>query len=130
MYAKSEMYDTKVDGKKIWSNKAKGNNAVQFPIGVALRGDILTANGWNIRPQTDLTFVPQAGSTNQRTTLTDVNGISDRISGEFAGNFGTSVNLGVQADKGSGTLGFRYGFTGGSRGKADHTLQLEARWRF
>ncbi|MBS4845486.1 MAG: autotransporter domain-containing protein [Burkholderiales bacterium] len=80
VYAKSEKYDTKVDGKKIWSNKTKANNAVQFPIGVALRGDIATGNGWNIRPQADLTFIPQAGSTNQRTTLTDVNGISDRIS--------------------------------------------------
>lgn len=130
VYAKSEKYDTKVDGQKIWSNKTKANNAVQFPIGVALRGDIATGNGWNIRPQADLTFIPQAGSTDQRTTLTDVNGISDRISGEFAGNFGTNVNLGVQADKGGVTLGFLYGFTGGSKGKADHTLRLEARWRF
>ena len=62
--------------------------------------------------------------------MTDVNGISDCISGEFAGNFGTNVNLGVQADKGSATFGFLYGFTGGSKGKADHTLRLEARWRF
>ena len=130
VYAKSEKYDTKVDGKKIWSNKTKANNAVQFPIGVALRGDIATGNGWNIRPQADFTFIPQAGSTNQRTTLTDVNGISDRISGEFAGNFGTNVNLGVQADKGGATLGFLYGFTGGSKGKADQTFRLEARWRF
>lgn len=130
VYAKSEKYDTKVDGKKIWSNKAKANNAVQFPIGVALRGDIPTADGWNIRPQADITFIPQAGSTSQRTTLTDVNGISDRISGEFAGNFGTNVNLGVQADKGGATFGFLYGFTGGSKGKADHAVQLEARWRF
>lgn len=130
LYAKSEKYDTKVDEKKIWSNKTKANNAVQFPIGVALRGDIPTTDGWNIRPQADLTFIPQAGSTNQRTTLTDVNGISDCISGEFAGNFGTNVNLGVQADKGGATFGFLYGFTGGSKGKVDHTLRLEARWRF
>ena len=130
LYAKSEKYDTKVDEKKIWSNKTKANNAVQFPIGVALRGDISAAHGWNIRPQADLTFIPQVGSTNQRTTLTDVNGISDSISGEFAGNFGTNMNLGVQADKGGTTFGLLYGFTGGSKGKADHTLRLEARWRF
>lgn len=130
VYAKSEKYDTKVDGKKSWSNKTKANHATQFPIGVALCGDIATGNGWNICPQADLTFIPQAGSTNQRTTLTDVNGISDRISGEFAGNFGTNVNLGVQADKGGAALGFLYGFTGGSKGKADHTLRLEAHWRF
>ena len=130
VYAKSGKYDTKVDGKKIWSNKTKANHAIQFPTGVALRGDIATGNGWNICPQADLTFIPQAGSSNQRTTLTDVNGISDRISGEFAGNFGTNVNLGVQADKGGAPLGFLYGFTGGSKGKADHTLRLEAHWRF
>ncbi|WP_289640218.1 autotransporter outer membrane beta-barrel domain-containing protein, partial [Turicimonas muris] len=37
VYAKSGKYDTKVDGKKIWSNKTKANHAIQFPTGVALR---------------------------------------------------------------------------------------------
>ena len=130
VHAKSDKYDAKVDGKKIWSNKAKANNAVQFPIGFALRGDIPTVNGWNIRPQADVTIIPQAGSVKQKTTLTNVNGILDRVNGEFAGHFGTNVNLGVQADKGNATLGLRYGFTGGSKGKADHAVRLEARWRF
>lgn len=51
-------------------------------------------------------------------------------SGEFAGKFGTNVNLGVQADKGPATFGVRYGFTGGTKGKADHAFKFEARYRF
>lgn len=58
------------------------------------------------------------------------NGVSDKLSGEFAGKFGTNVNLGVQADKGPATIGVRYGFTGGTKGKADHMFKLEARYRF
>ena len=118
VHAKSDKYDTKVDAKKIWSNKVKANKAnkaVQFPIGVALRGDIPTANGCNIRPQVDVTIIPQAGSVKQKTTLTNVNGISDRVNGEFARNFGTNVNLGLEADKGNATLRLRHGFRGGLR---------------
>ena len=128
--AKSDKYDTKVDGKKVWSNKADATNTFQVPIGVAVRGDFPTANGWNIRPQADVTVISQFGDTKQKTKLSNFNGVTDKVSGEFAGKFGTNVNLGVQADKGNATVGFRYGFTGGTKGKADHAFKLEARYRF
>ena len=128
--AKSGKYDTKVDGKKVWSNKADATNTFQLPIGVAVRTDIATASGWNIRPQADVTVIPQFGDTKQKTKLSNFNGVSDKLSGEFAGKFGTNVNLGVQADKGPATFGVRYGFTGGTKGKADHTFKFEARYRF
>lgn len=128
--AKSGKYDTKVDGKKVWSNKADATNTFQLPIGVAVRTDIATASGWNIRPQADVTVIPQFGDTKQKTKLSNFNGVSDKLSGEFAGKFGTNVNLGVQADKGPATFGVRYGFTGGTKGKADHAFKFEARYRF
>ena len=130
VWAKSGKYDTKVDGKKVWSNKADATNTFQLPIGVAVRTDIATASGWNVRPQADVTVIPQFGDTKQKTKLSNFNGVSDKLSGEFAGKFGTNVNLGVQADKGPATIGVRYGFTGGTKGKADHMFKLEARYRF
>lgn len=130
VWAKSGNYDTKVDGKKIWNNKADATNTFQIPVGVAVRADVPTANGWIVRPQADVAIIPQAGDTKQKTTVTNFNGVSDKLSGEFAGKFGTNVNLGVQADKGMATFGIRYGFTGGTKGKADHALKLEARYRF
>ena len=130
VWAKSGKYDTKVDGKKVWSNKADATNTFQLPIGVAVRTDIATASGWNVRPQADVTVIPQFGDTKQKTKLSNFNGVSDKLSGEFAGKFGTNVNLGVQADKGPATIGVRYGFTGGTKGKADHVFKLEARYRF
>ena len=128
--AKSGSYDTKVDGKKVWGNTPDATNTFQLPIGVAVRGDIMTASGWNVRPQADLTFIPQFGDTEQKTKLSNFNGVSDKLSSEFAGKFGTNVNLGVQADKGPATFGVRYGFTGGTKGKADHAFKFEARYRF
>ena len=130
VWAKSGKYDTKVDGKKVWSNKADATNTFQLPIGVAVRTDIATASGWNVRPQADVTVIPQFGDTKQKTKLSNFNGVSDKLSGEFAGKFGTNVNLGIQADKGPATIGVRYGFTGGTKGKADHMFKLEARYRF
>ena len=130
VWAKSGSYDTKVDGKKVWGNTPDATNTFQLPVGVAVRGDIMTVSGWNVRPQADLTFIPQFGDTEQKTKLSNFNGVSDKLSGEFAGKFGTNINLGVQADKGPATFGVRYGFTGGTKGKADHAFKFEARYRF
>lgn len=130
VWAKSGSYDTKVDGKKVWGNTPDATNTFQLPVGVAVRADIMTASGWNVRPQADLTLIPQFGDTEQKTKLSNFNGVSDKLSGEFAGKFGTNVNLGVQADKGPATFGVRYGFTGGTKGKADHAFKFEARYRF
>lgn len=130
IYAKSSGYDTKVDGKKVWGASMDATNTVQFPIGVAFRGDIQTSSAWNVRPQIDLTLIPQAGDVNQKATVRNTYGVSDRVNGEFTGRFGTNVTIGVQADKGPATIGLRYGFTGGSKGRIDHGLKLEARYRF
>lgn len=130
VWAKSGSYDTNVDGKKVWGNTPDATNTFQLPVGVAVRGDIMTVSGWNVRPQADVTVIPQFGDTKQKTKLSNFNGVSDKLSGEFAGKFGTNVNLGVQADKGPATFGVRYGFTGGTKGKADHAFKFEARFRF
>ena len=130
VWAKSGSFDTKVDGRKVWSSKTDAVNAFQIPVGAAVRADIAAANGWNIRPQADVTLIPQLGDSKSKATLTNAYGASDTVNGEFSGKFGTNVTLGVQADKGMATIGARYGFTGGTKGKADHAFKIEARLRF
>lgn len=90
----------------------------------------LGLNGWNVRPQADVTLIPQLGDSKSKATLTNAYGARDTVNGEFSGKFGTNVALGVQADKGMTTIGARYGFTGGTKGKADHAFKIEARLRF
>lgn len=129
VHGKTKKADTKINGTKVWSNKFDATNTVQFPVGVAVRGDLDVGQAWKVRPQLDVTLIPQAGSSKQRAKLTQV-GVTDTIRGEYAGNFATNVNLGVQAEKGAATFGLRYGLTGGSKGRIDHGVKLEARYRF
>lgn len=129
VHGKTKKADTKINGTKVWSNKFDATNTVQFPVGVAVRGDLDVGQAWKVRPQLDVTLIPQAGSSKQRAKLTQA-GVTDTIRGEYAGNFATNVNLGVQAEKGAATFGLRYGLTGGNKGRMDHGVKLEARYRF
>lgn len=130
VWSKADKFDTKVKGKKIWSNKADSANTFQMPIGLALRADLPTASGWMIRPQADVSLIPQFGDTKVKTKLTNSYGASDSVEGEFSGKFGTKVSIGVQAEKGRATFGAGYGFIGGAKGKQDHLFKIEARFRF
>ena len=76
----------------------------------------LGLNGWNVRPQADVTLITQLGGCKSKATLTNAYGARDTVNGEFSGKFGTN--------------GARYGFTGGTKGKADHAFKIEARLRF
>ena len=130
VWSKADKFDTKVKGKKIWSNKADSANTFQMPIGLAVRADLPTASGWMVRPQADVSLIPQFGDTKVKTKLTNGYGASDSVEGEFSGEFGTKVSIGVQAEKGRATFGAGYGFIGGAKGKQDHLFKIEARVRF
>ncbi len=129
LYGKTSKFTTKLDGSNLWRTNPKGTNTVQFPVGVAFRGDVKTESGWNIRPRADITAIPQVGSTKQKSVVWS-NGVSDTIDGQFMGKFGGSVKVGFQADKGNTTVGLRYGFLGGTKGRADHSVMLQGRYRF
>lgn len=130
VWSKADKFDTKVKGKKIWSNKADSANTFQMPIGLAVRADLSTASGWVVRPQADVSLIPQFGDTKVKTKLTNGYGASDSVEGDFSGKFCTKVSIGVQAEKGRATFGAGYGFIGGAKGKQDHLFKLEARFRF
>ncbi len=130
IYGKTSKYTTKFDGNNVWNTKSDGTHTVQFPVGVAFRGDIKTESGWNVRPRADLSVIPQVGSTKQKSVVRSSSGVTDAIDGQFLGKFGGSVKVGFQADKGNATVGLRYGFLGGTKGRADHSVMLQGRYRF
>ncbi len=130
IYGKSGKYTTKLDGASLWNTKADGTHTVQFPVGVAARADVKTESGWNLRPLADVYVIPQVGNTKQKTTVRTTDGVSDTIDGQFMGKFGAGVKVGMQADKGNATVGLKYGFLGGTKGRADHSVILQGRYRF
>ena len=130
IHSDSGSYDTELDGKKAFDNDTDAATLVQFPIGVAVRMDKQMDNGWNVRPQADLTMIPQAGDTSQSIKVTGTSGVSDKVEGDFTGKFNTQMSMGVQAQKGKTTFGARYGMNVGGDGKQDHTFKVEARFHF
>ncbi len=130
MYGKTRAFDTKVSGTKVWRTKADGTHTLQIPFGVAFRTDKKFDNGWNIRPNLDLEAIPQIGNTKQKTVVTNFNGVSDVIVGQFAGKWAGQARVGFQADKKNATIGAHYSFLGGTKGRAGHTFMLQARTRF
>ena len=124
-------YDTKLDGRKAYGNDADTTTTFQVPIGVAVRTDIDTKDGWRVRPVADLTVIPQFGDTEQDTAVTGTSGVTDDITGEFTGDFATTVSVGFQVESPKDTtIGFRYGLTAGGEGRKDHQLKFEFRKLF
>ncbi len=130
MYGKTRGFDTRVGGSKIWRTKANGTHSLQLPFGVAFRSDKKFDNGWNLRPNLDIEAIPQIGNTKQKTVVTNYNGVSDVIVGQFAGKWAGQARVGFQADKQNATVGAHYTFLGGNKGRAGHTFMLQARTRF
>ena len=124
-------YWTKLDGQKAFHNRNKATSTVQIPIGIGYRQDFLFDSGWIIRPKLDLAVIPQFGNIKQKTKVEGItNAIEDTVNGEFTGHIGYSAKVGIQADKKDWTVGINFGYTGGDKGRSDHFVKVEARWRF
>ena len=129
IHAQSDAFDSKVDGQKTFNHDADATTTFQMPIGVSVRGEFNTQNGWNVRPQGDFSVIPQFGDVEQTTTVQNVRGVTDDVTGEFAGKFVTKTSLGVQAQKGQWNLGVEYGMTAGDSTQ-NHSFKLKARYHF
>ncbi|MCD8339837.1 MAG: autotransporter outer membrane beta-barrel domain-containing protein, partial [Burkholderiales bacterium] len=129
IWSKSGNYDTKIDGQKLWANSPKANSLLQIPIGVAYRGDFATNSGWALQPSVDVSIIPQLGSGRQSTTL-NYRGSSDTVTGQFMGNLGYQLKLGVLTERGNASVGVLYGFTGGNKGRADQSVKIIGRLKF
>ena len=129
IHAQSDAFNSKVDGQKTFNHDADATTTFQMPIGVSVRGEFNTQNGWNVRPQGDFSVIPQFGDVEQTTTVQNVRGVTDDVTGEFAGKFVTKTSLGVQAQKGQWNLGVEYGMTAGDSTQ-NHAIKAKVKFSF
>lgn len=120
-------YDTKVNGAKAFATDFDSTTTWQLPVGVAVRGHFDTGNGWSFRPVGDISVIPQFGDTEQDYTVKNNRGVSDALSGQFAGDFVTKARLGFELEKDNTTFSFDYGF---ARGDIDESHTVNATVRF
>ena len=120
-------YDTKVNGAKAFATDFDSTTTWQLPVGVAVRGHFDTGNGWSFRPVGDISMIPQFGDTEQDYTVKNSRGVSDVLSGQFAGDFVTKARLGFELEKDNTTFSFDYGF---ARGDIDESHTVNATVRF
>ena len=123
----SDDYDTKVNGAKAFATDFDSTTTWQLPVGVAVRGHFDTGNGWSFRPVGDISVIPQFGDTEQDYTVKNNRGVSDALSGQFAGDFVTKARLGFELEKDNTTVSLDYGF---ARGDIDESHTVNATVRF
>ena len=120
-------YDTKVNGAKAFATDFDSTTTWQLPVGVAVRGHFDTGNGWSFRPVGDISVISQFGDTEQDYTVKNNRGVSDALSGQFAGDFVTKARLGFELEKDNTTVSLDYGF---ARGDIDESHTVNATVRF
>ena len=120
-------YDTKVNGAKAFATDFDSTTTWQLPVGVSVRGHFDTGNGWSFRPVGDISVIPQFGDTEQDYTVKNNRGVSDALSGQFAGDFVTKARLGFELEKDNTTVSLDYGF---ARGDIDESHTVNATVRF
>lgn len=130
VFSSTTGYDTQVDDEKAFANDARNTATVQLPVGISVRSEFRNQQGWTIRPVGDLTLTAITGDTKQKTDVSGNRGVVDTVTGEFTGKFVTSLNLGLQADKGNTTFGVNFCLDKGDSGRQDANVKLQLRHAF
>ena len=122
-------YDLKVNGSTLNSVKSDTQNIVQFPVGVTLTKNI-DVNGWNIKPQADVSVIPAAGE-KKAFTKVHFSGVdaTDSVNTRIMDSTSWAGMVGVQAEKGNLNLGLNYGVQASSH-ETDQGVQFTLGWKF
>ena len=122
-------YDLKVNGSTLNSVKSDTQNIVQFPVGVTLTKNI-DVNGWNIKPQADVSVIPAAGE-KKAFTKVHFSGVeaTDGFNTRIMDSTSWAGMVGVQAEKGNLNLGLNYGVQASSH-ETDQGVQFTLGWKF
>ena len=94
-------------------------NAVELPVGVALKGSFETS-GLSLKPYADLTLAPQIGDKEVETVIGET---------DVLGNVYTA-KLGLEAAKGGFTFGISYSYGWGSDDRSNNVFNLKAGYNF
>lgn len=106
-------YSTTYNGKKAFDYDADSQNIWTLPLGVSLRNETVTDNGWNITPRLDLAYIWAFGDTDNDLTVNAGSGYDTlnytvMDSGSFLGA------VGVDFSNGDWTYGLGYSYQKGS----------------
>jgi hypothetical protein len=110
---------------------AKKLNLAQVPVGVSVSAETKTSCGAALKPFADFTVAPTLGSKNAKNTFGLAGGsASDTFSARVTNSALYQGKIGLEAAKGSHSLGLSYGVGAGSNGRVDQNLQAKYRYSF
>ena len=126
---KTDAHDLKADGGVLNSVASNTQNIVQFPIGVTLSKNIAFAD-WNVKPMVDVSFIPAAGD-KEADTKVNFSGTSawGTVNSRIMDSTSWAGIVGIQAEKGSFSLGLNYGVQASSH-ETDQNVQIKLGWKF
>jgi outer membrane autotransporter protein len=110
---------------------AKKLNLAQVPVGVSVSAETKSSCGAALKPFADFTVAPTLGSKNAKNTFGLAGGsASDTFSAQVTNSALYQGKVGLEAAKGSHSLGLSYGVGAGSSGRVDQNLQAKYRFSF
>jgi outer membrane autotransporter protein len=110
---------------------AKKANLAQVPFGVAFSGSFKASCGAAVKPFVDVTVAPAFGDKKVTNRFALAGGTSsDSIDARIANSSMYQGRIGLNAVKGSHSLGINYGVGGGNNGRVDQSLQARYRYSF
>lgn len=117
---------TTSNGTKVGSTH---QNLVNMPVGVAFTGKKTLANGWMVKPNVDVAYVPTFGDHNVRATTTEGTDVGSVSMDVWTKNVGRA-KVGVEAGKGAWRAGAFVGFAAGQNKAKEAFGQVSLRYTF
>ena len=110
---------------RIKTDDASDVRTLEFPIGFSVAGTLLTASGWTLKPNADLSFVVQTGDRTVGTVESDL-----AVDSIFTGRHRTEASIGLNADKDGIALELRIAGLIGDEGFKSTSGRLRAIYAF
>lgn len=117
---------TTSNGTKVGSTH---QNMVNMPIGVAFTGKKTLENGWMVKPNIDVAYVPTFGDHNVRATTIEGSDIGSVKMDVWTKNVGRA-KIGVETGKGAWRAGAFVGFAAGQNKAKEAFGQVSLRYSF
>ena len=117
---------TTSNGTKVGSTH---QNMVNMPIGVAFTGKKTFENGWMVKPNIDVAYVPTFGDHNVRATTIEGSDIGSVKMDVWTKNVGRA-KIGVETGKGAWRAGAFVGFAAGQNKAKEAFGQVSLRYSF
>lgn len=129
VHARTGSYDTKLDGKALWSNKIESRTTVELPVGVSA-STTFEKSGWTFSPKADLTVSTVLGSRDAKYTITGVSGYSNSFEARYTGRCSVKAGLGLRAENASGLSVAGFYDAVKSKNGLDNRVRFELRQSF